>query len=533
MERPESTDLGLAGFFLRGLTGNPEGIALEVGDEKISYRALGGRAACVAKAVAQHKNSDSERRVGIVASHTVDCFAGVLGILLSGNAYVPLNPSFPAERLGYMIATAGLSAIVAHESVFESLRGIDTDTLNSVILLVTGGSETPTKFENGARVMPIHLTEEYINPVHLARPVEAREGAYTMFTSGSTGRPKGVEISHANITAFLDYVLDRYDLTTRDRFSQMFELTFDLSLFDLFVCWAVGGTLCAVPPRSRLAPAKFIREKELTVWFSVPSVGSAFAKLRVLRPNIFPSLRLSLFCGEALTQTVAELWAQAAPNSTLENLYGPTEATVACAFYRWDQGLSPMECEHGVVPLGEIFPRHDAKLIDEHGEEVTAGDAGELCVAGPQVCPGYLLNEALTAERFSKLPCGTGEDRYYHTGDLVRKNENGQMLFLGRTDFQIKLHGYRIEMGEIEHCLRKASDCELVAVVCETDQDNRVSGLIGFIGRKDVDISSITENCRERLPAYMVPGRIVLLEKMPLNANGKIDRNQLLSHLRP
>lgn len=523
---------GLAAFFLQGLKCNPTGIALELGREAITYRALFQRARAIGAAIESHQRQGHMRRVGIVASHSIDCYAGVIGILLTGNAYVPLNPSFPAERLSYMIEMARLTLIIAHGSVIECLRDIAVNPFEPLSILVTAAPENPRSFNNGANLVSLEMREDRGHRSFQPRPVNDSDAAYTMFTSGSTGRPKGVEISHANIIAFLTYVLQRYHLTANDRFSQMFELTFDLSLFDMFVSWAVGGTLCVVPPSSRMAPAKFVREKQLTVWFSVPSVGNSFARLKVLRPSVFPSLRLSLFCGEALTLKVAELWAEAAPNSILENLYGPTEATVACAHYRWDKQRSPAECQHGIVPIGEIFPGHYAELVDADGKKVAEGQEGELWIAGPQICHGYLDNQPLTSERFSELPGGRSGLVFYHTGDCVRNNSNGQMLFLGRKDFQIKLHGYRIEIGEIEQCLREAAECETVAVVCEKDADGRPINLIGFIETSCADMEYVAQFCRRRLPTYMIPTKLYALEHIPLNVNKKVDRNRLLSNLK-
>jgi amino acid adenylation domain-containing protein len=462
-----------------------------------------------------------------VAVQTTDCFAGILGILYAGCGYVPINPAFPVQRIIHMIDVAQLDTMIVDASVIEAMRCALLETPRPLWLLITGLAEIPgwchSQPNLNAALIP---NSTPATPIAIPS-VKNSESAYTMFTSGSTGVPKGVEISHGNITSFLRYIMERYDLGLEDRFSQMFELTFDLSLFDMFACWGVGGALCVVPAQSRVVPAKFIREQRLTAWFSVPSVGATLAKLKVLRPGVFPDLRLSLFCGEALTANVAELWTSAAPNSVVENLYGPTEATVACAYYRWNNG-SAAECLHGVVPIGRAFPEHDARVVDEKGAEATPGSPGELCIAGPQVAAGYLQNPKLTKERFVDLTFEGETRRYYRTGDLVVRNERDELLFLGRTDFQVKWNGYRIELGEIEHCLRKASGIDRVAVVAARDANGVVERLLGFVEDSRLDAKAVLSVCERTLPAYMVPSSIRLVPEMPLNSNGKIDRNRLV-----
>ena len=181
----------------------------------------------------------------------------------------------------------------------------------------------------------------------------------------------------------------RYEITEHDRFSQTFDMTFDLSVFDLFVAWSRGACVCVMPSESFLKPAGWIAESELTVWFSVPSLALHMKRFGMLKPDRFPTLRWSLFCGEALPVEAAEAWAAAAPASVVENLYGPTELTIACTLYRWSAKTSPPECSAGLVPIGHPYPGMEALVVDESMQEVVPGGEGELLVAGPQVTPGY------------------------------------------------------------------------------------------------------------------------------------------------
>jgi len=180
--------------------------------------------------------------------------------------------------------------------------------------------------------------------------------AYLLFTSGSTGTPKGVMVTHRNVTPFVNAMVDRYEITEEDRFSQTFDLTFDLSVFDMFVAWERAACVCCPSAKTLIKPGKFIKDARLTVWFSVPSTGVFMKRLGELKPDSYPNLRWSLFCGEPLPVDVARAWARAAPHSTLENLYGPTEVTVACTAYRWDAHVSPGASKRGIVPIGEPLP---------------------------------------------------------------------------------------------------------------------------------------------------------------------------------
>src|SRR5262249_5830301 len=254
--------------------------------------------------------------------------------------------------------------------------------------------------------------------------------AYLLFTSGTTGEPKGVPISSGNVRAYLRYVGGRYDITEQDRCSHEFELKFDLSVHDMFVCWEHGACLFCVPQKSVMLPVRFIRDHALTTWFSVPSVAGVLARLDLLQPHTFPSLRYSLFCGEPLLAAHAELWQQAAPNSILENLYGPTETTIAISRYQWDNSVR--ECVHGIVPIGRLFEGQECCVIDEQPHQVVpSGLPGELCLAGSQVTRGYWNDASKTREKFIELP-GRPGTVWYRTGDLVRRGADGCLHYLGR-----------------------------------------------------------------------------------------------------
>jgi amino acid adenylation domain-containing protein len=348
--------------------------------------------------------------------------------------------------------------------------------------------------------------------------------AYLLFTSGSTGRPKGVLVTHANVRAFLSAVDERFELDPTDRLSHLFDFTFDLSIFDLFAAWEHGACVCCPAESQLLEPSRYARDSRLTVWFSVPSAAMLMRRFGVLKPDAFPELRLSLFCGEALPADLAAAWSAAAPNSVVENLYGPTEATVACTA----QGWPPPPASNGLVPIGEPFGQTIARVVDDALEEVPPGEAGQLFLAGPQVVSGYLDDSDATARAFVTIQ---GVGRGYLTGDRVRRAAVDRPLeFLGRLDSQVKVLGHRVELGEVEAALREEAGADAVALGWPRTPSG-AAGIVAFVADPSLDRVALRQSLGARLPDYMVPRELHLVDDLPLNANGKHDRNALVALL--
>jgi amino acid adenylation domain-containing protein len=460
-------------------------------------------------------------RIGVLGYRSETSYLGTLASLFAGAAFVPLNPRFPVRRTRAMIEMAELDALL-----------VDSASISQVQDLTTGLSRPPAVLSPGVLaadalcdVMFDRNAMADAQPLAALPAISPGDMAYLLFTSGSTGVPKGVPITHANVTSFLDTNLKRYEIGPNDRLSQTFDQTFDLSIFDLFMAWASGARVCAMQPIQLVAPASFINKHGVTVWFSVPSIAIMMQKNKLLKPNTMPSLRWSLFCGESLPLATAEAWQQAAPNSIVENLYGPTELTIACSAYRWDPDRSPGESAQGLVSIGPMYPGLFAQLINDELQPVSDGQPGELCVAGPQTFPGYWRAPDLT-DMCTVVLNGTDSrhERYYRTGDMMRRLPNGNYAFLGRCDHQIKLRGYRIELSEIEAALRRAGCIE--AVVLPFPGTHHPEAIVAFVSGV-TNTSGLADDLRELLPSYMVPNSIHSLELMPLNANGKIDRHAL------
>lgn len=476
----------LTGWFLRGLAAGPDAEALRVGRTRLGYRELHERALALAGTVVAAVPGGRPRRVGLLAARSEQAYAGLLAAGYAGAAVVPLHPDFPAERTAAMAAAAGLDAVIADDR---------------------GAGALPALTGPGGPLAGVPVVREPAGPALPApRPAGPDTVAYILFTSGSTGRPKGVPVLHRNVDAYLRFVHDRYGFHAGDVFSQTFDLTFDLAMFDLFTAWGSGGTVVSVPPTAYAALERFVAEQGITVWFSAPSLISQLGRRpQGLAAGGLASLRWSLFCGEPLLAHDAAAWQAAAPGSTVENLYGPTELTISCSVHRWDPERSPGRCVNDIVPIGTLHPGLRRLLHD-----------GELCVTGNQMVPGY-LDPADDEGRFLERE-GV---RWYRTGDLVRELDGGELAYLGRRDHQVQIHGIRVELAEVEWALRRlAGVADAVAVAVDGEL---TAYLLGTPGAP----AQLAKELGEFLPRPLVPRHFVRLEAFPLNANRKVDRKAL------
>ncbi|MEU3610349.1 AMP-binding protein, partial [Streptomyces sp. NPDC035033] len=485
----------LHGRFAAGARRVPDGTALVVAGERLSYAGLDAASRHVARLV--REGAPDRPRIGLLASRGTVAYAAYLGILRAGGCVVPLNEAYPAGRNAAVASAAGISSVVAEP-----------------------GQDTRFARDGGARVIALDAERIRAFAADPAAPadeavVDPEDPAYLLFTSGSTGRPKGVPIRHRNLDAFLGFHIERYGVGPGSRLSQTFDLTFDPSVFDMFVAWGSGAAL-VVPSRAELLdPVGFVNEHALTHWYSVPSLVSVAEQSGALSPGAMPSLRWSLFAGERFTLAQAEAWARAAPGSELENLYGPTELTVTVTAYRLPRARGEWpRTANGTVPIGAVHPHLEHR--------VTAG--GELQVRGPQRFAGY-LDPADDAGRFAGpgadgAPPGPGA--WYRTGDRVAETPDG-LLHLGRLDHQVKVQGRRVELEEVEAALLAHAGASAAVVVPVEDERGELQ-LAAVCAGGVRDTARLRELLGPRLPAHMIPRRLVAVDRLPLNANGKADR---------
>lgn len=482
------TDRLLDDWFRDGLAANPHGPALRAGADLLDYTELDLRARAWAAALTA--DGHRPRRVGLLAGKNADTYAAFLGILYAGAAVVPLGADVPAERNAAVADAAGIDALVTGEArAFAPGPGVR--------VLTRPAPPGAAAFRGPAGREPGDL-------------------AYILFTSGSTGRPKGVPITHRNVSAFLTAALPRYDVGPGDRCSQIYELTFDLAVLDLFLAWGTGACLCALTRLQALSPERCVRTHRLTFWHSTPSLIAAAGRSG-LHPGGLSRLRYAVFCGEPLPVTVARTVRTAAPGAVLDNIYGPTELTIACTAYRWHIDDEP-DWSTPTVPIGVPLDGMDFVLLGPDGRP--ADDTGELCMTGPQMFGGY-LDPANDRGRFVEL---RGR-RWYRTGDRCLLDGKAGLVHLGRDDSQVKIQGYRVELAEVEEALRRAVPGR-DAAVCTVDTA-RGTELAAFLIGAPPDSADVQTRLAGLLPAYMLPRHLWVLPEAPLNRNGKTDRAAL------
>lgn len=500
----------------------PHALALASASGMLSYGQLARQSAGLARqlrGLPGWATGEGAPRVGILASRSAQACVAALGASWAGATYVPIGLKLPAQRAGQIVQRCGLTALVADAQGAQLLSDELLQALSCPVFVL---QDTPLAGHLAQRVHWLAAHALADQPAHAPQAMPLDAAAYILFTSGSTGEPKGVVVPVRAVAHYVPTMADDLGLRASDRVLDVFELNFDVSVHNMLCTWYAGASLHQLPAAQVMNAVRFVREHRLTVWNSVPSLVALLGQVKAFSASAMPTLRLSSFGGEQLTRGVVDIWRQAAPRSAIINMYGPTEATVTCLVQRVEP---PWPCQSGsdVLAVGQPLPGCEVAVIDAQGQSLPDGQAGELAIAGVQLATGYLDAPELTRERFVMR----GGQRWYRTGDLALRDSQGRYHCLGRMDHQVKVLGHRIELEDIDAHLRQVTDAPLVATVAWPWSGGAAQGLVAFASGAALDGAHAVQALRARLPHYMVPARVVPLAQMPLNANGKVDRQAL------
>ncbi|MEV2237220.1 amino acid adenylation domain-containing protein [Micromonospora sp. NPDC049891] len=500
--RPERDDVTgvtgpartLADLIAPHVAATPDTPAVVCGPDTLSYRELDRRANQLAHWL-RTRGVGPDRLVGVLLDQSVELAVTLLGVLRAGGAYLPLDPEQPTGRLGLMLADARPT------------------------LVLTGGG---LRDRLPAEVAAVDLAEIDVTSRPADRPSTATSTdnlAYVIYTSGSTGVPKGVAVAHRQVLRYLDGVADRFAVVPAARYGLLQSMSFDFSVTVFYLALATGGTVHLLPRRCTGAElAEALRSHQIDYLKITPSHLAALA-VDAGPEGLLPA-RALILGGEASDLERTRPLA-AAGRARVFNHYGPTEATVGVATYE----VTADGPDTGPVPVGRPLPYARVYVLDERMRPVPVGVPGELYLGGDRLARGYLGRDELTAERFVPDPYGPPGARLYRTGDLGRWRADGQLVFLGRRDHQVKIRGYRVELGEIEAALR---DCPGVGQAAVLLRDDRLVAYLEPVpGGTGLEPARLRHHLADRLPDHMLPNRWVHLDRLPLQAHGKVDRQAL------
>ena len=498
----------------------PDRIAVEEpGKGAISYQELDALSDRLRDRLA-HIGVCSGDRVGIYLHKSIDSVAAIFGILKTGAAYVPVDSGAPAARNAYILSNCAVKAIIIEENFVAGLQAAFDGEVPKLLRLdgTGGGTSLHQALQQAQAEAPAPLAETTVP--------SADALAYILYTSGSTGKPKGVMLAHRAAISYVDWCSEVFEPTGQDRFSSHAPFHFDLSILDIYVPIKHGATLVLIGEeigKDPLRLASLIAESRISNWYSTPSILSLLAQYGRLSAYDFSALHTILFAGEVFPVKHLRALKQLLPQPRYFNLYGPTETNV-CTYYEIPTVIAEEQTQP--FPIGKACSHYEIKIVDEQGQEVAAGEEGELCASSPGVMDGYWNRPERTASAFLT---DRDEGCWYKTGDVVYEAEDGNYIFVGRRDRMVKKRGYRVELGEVEAGLYRHPAIEEAAVVALSDEENgvRLKAFLSCNGENRPSLIELKRFCTERLPAYMVPDLFSFHDSLPKTSTNKINYQQL------
>ncbi|WP_459209685.1 amino acid adenylation domain-containing protein [Aquimarina rhabdastrellae] len=503
LELPQDTTV--LDIFKKQVDQNPLAIAVIHEEIQLTYKELDEKSNQLAHYLLQ-QGVQAEDLIPICVERSVDMLVGILGILKTGAAYVPIDPNYPQERIDFILKDTASSHLIIQSAVQELFVTNTTYQIYDVNILETTISEMPTT------AVGVEVSKEQL--------------AYIIYTSGTTGIPKGVMIQHKSLHALLTTMNQKYPVTSEDRLLLKTTFSFDVSVYELFGWMYQGGSLGILPKGYEAdlpALVQTIETLKITHFNLVPSLFSVFvAALPALGVKRVDCLKYVMLAGEKLPLELVLNYRKLGLKATLENIYGPTEATIYTSYY----DTTPLSPEVVNVPIGKPFDNINLYVLNEQLQPQAVGVKGELCISGIQLAKGYWNRPKLTAEKFVPNPFKKGE-RLYKTGDVVQWLADGTIEYIGRKDNQVKIRGYRIELGEIEIKLNRLDPIQQSLVTVYEDATGEQRLLAYVVTEEAIENKEIEALLTAQLPVYMVPKLYVQLTEFPLTPNGKINRKAL------
>ncbi|MEI6577983.1 MAG: amino acid adenylation domain-containing protein [Eubacteriales bacterium] len=453
--------------------------------------------------------NERNKPVAILMKKSAACLACMMGVAYSGNFYVVVDSNAPAERINKIFSSLSPVAVLTDKENSETISMVNFDVR--------------TFFYEDAKNCPVnHAGLSAIRK----RQIDT-DPLYALFTSGSTGMPKGTVVCHRSVIDYAEWVTETFDITSETIFGNQSPFYFSMSVLDIFSTIKNAATLHIIPKTMFSFPLKlldYIVEKEINTLYWVPSALSIVANWKALDYVELPKLKKVLFAGEVMPMKQLNEWRKHLPEAVYANLYGPTEITDICTYYVVNRAFDNSEN----LPIGNACNNCDVFLLKEDGTLAGPEEEGELCVRGSFLGLGYYNNSEKTQEVFVQNPLNPNyPELIYKTGDIVRYNEYGELVYITRNDFQIKRMGYRIELGEIEAAINSTNGVNACACIYEKETDT----LNLFYNGHHVDDDLILAAAKDKLPPYMLPNKVICVMQMPYNANGKIDRLSLKNTL--
>lgn len=478
-------------------------------EQKITYRDYREKSLAIARAIIE-TGTGEQNPVVVYMEKSVKVVVSFIGIAYSRNFYSPIDVDMPGARVDKIL-----------------------EVLQPEVVITT--KELKARFEQ-YQYQGRYLIYDDIVPQEddelIVRPVMERiidtDLLYVLFTSGSTGVPKGVGICHRSVIDYIEWLTEEFSITYEDSFGNQAPFYFDNSILDIYSSFSTGAALYIIPKNLFSQPVlllEYIRENNISTIFWVPSILITVAQLRALKNvDLRDTLKRILFAGEVMPNKQLNFWRQYIPEAIYVNLYGLTETTDICTYYKVERTFH----DNDALPIGKPIKNAEVLILDENNVPVSPlqiDGSGELCVKGTCLAVGYYRNPEKTKEAFVQNPLNDRyEEKIYRTGDLAAYNEYGEIMYLGRKDYQIKHMGHRIELGEIETA---ASSIDGISRCC-CIYDAEKSKIVMFVeSRVEISKKSVNELLARKIPEYMLPGKVVNVPVMPVNANGKIDRKAL------